>query len=134
MRKALLAIMALCLITASAALAANTSTNKMTKQSGGSTGDSAKVAPDTSSAIRLPTNYTGLFVIAANDSATSYRTQVSYDNSSWFTADFDTCAIASAEATADLGSIYGGFYLRVITDNLSAAGADYGASWVVISK
>ena len=73
-------------------------------------------------------------MIAANDSATSYRTQVSYDNSSWSTVDSDPCAIASAEATADLSSISGKFYVRVITDNLSGAGAAYGASWLGVSK
>ena len=133
MRK-ILAVLALVAFTATSVLAASTSTTKLTKQNGGSTGDSSTVAADTTTAIQLPKDYTGLFVIAANDSATSYRTQVSYDNSSWFTVDFDTCAIASAEATADLSSIYGKFYVRVITGNLSAAGAAYGASWLVVSK
>jgi hypothetical protein len=101
------------------------------KQTGGSTGDSSIVAPDTSSAVDLKPSIAGWYVVVAADSLTSYRVQVSMNGGvRWHTVDFDTVAIASIESTADLGPAYAGFKVRVITDNLSAAGAAFGRSYV----
>ena len=135
--RAFLALAAI-LVLASSAFGATSQTTKFTKQVGGSTGDSLIVAADTSTAIRLPSVYTGLAVFAASDSNMSNTVQISPDNSSWFIVSFDstvsTATSKKARATADLGTLYGGMWMRTITDNLTAAGAPYGASWIIITK
>ena len=77
----------------------------------------------------------GLVAIAASDSATIYITQVSPDNTNWFTVDIDTVAAGTAEATADFGATYAGFAMRVIQDQITAGEwASFGAAWIVENK
>ncbi len=104
---------------------------KLTKQLGGSTGDSVQAAPDTSSVMVLKEGILSLYVIVAADSLSIYTTQISPNNTFWFTVDIDTVAIGAIEATADLGSIYGGMALRVIQDQITTGTwSSFGAAYV----
>lgn len=112
-----------------------------TKQVGGSTGDSLGVAPDTSAVVQLRTDLESWWVAVAADSMSMYRTQVSPDGSRWFTVDTDTVPAGQAEATVDSGGeplfvsgAFGGWYIRVIVDNLTAAGAPYGRASIFYTR
>jgi hypothetical protein len=132
LRKSSLAAFAVVLLLAfSAAFAATIETTKVTKAAGGSTGDSCKVAPDTSATVVIDAKATTWYVVCFADSATSYRTVVSLDGTHWFSVDFDSVTAGTIESTADLGKQYAGYGVRVIQDNLSAAGAAYGNAVVV---
>src|SRR3990172_612296 len=112
------------------AMGAEVVSYKFVKTTGGSTGDSSIVAVDTSAVQTLATNISGWVVVVQADSATSYRTLVSADGAHWSSVDFDTCAIAGIEASADFGTAYNGMQVRVVLDNLSAAGAAYSRAYL----
>lgn len=100
------------------------------KQTGGSTGDSTIVAPDTSRAVLLSKEAKTWWCHVASDSLASYRVQVSPNGTTlWYTVDFDSCPKGESEVSADYGAgvgFYAGLYVRVILDNLTAGGAPYG--------
>lgn len=135
MRRTWLVVLALFVLFVGASIAAEVSRTKITKQTGGSTGDSVTAAADTSSLLFLDKRTSGCWVVAASDSNTIYTTQVSPNGgTNWFTVDVDTVAAGAAEATADFGTLYAGMSIRVITDMIPAGGADYGTAWVYVQK
>lgn len=125
-------LMVLVLLFSVPVLAGKFSLEKITKQVGGTSGDSCIVAADTSSWVLLERTLTRLFVIAMADSDMAYTVQVATDTTHWMQVDIDTVSAGTAEATADFGSIYRDFNIRIITDNLTAAGAAFGTA--AISK
>lgn len=103
--------------------------NTPAKQTGGSTGDSLIVAPDTSAVGVISKEAKSWWVTVAADSLASYKIQVSPNQTYWYTVDFDSCPKGEAELSANLGAgvgYYAGMYFRLILDNLTAAGAPYG--------
>lgn len=114
------------------------SRSKITKQTGGSTGDSLTVAPDTSAAFQLSKKAGHIYIVSLADSNTTRAIQVSETSTGTFcTVIFDTlvtpsgsaATIPRARATADLAP-YAGMWCKVILDNLSAAGKNLGATFV----
>lgn len=129
--RGLLAICAMVLMIVAGVSAVEINNSKLVKQVGGTTGDSAIVAADTATAIWLPNRTSTWWAAVACDSNSIYTTQVSYDNTYWFTVDCDTVGDGAAEATTVFeNGQYAGWYVRVIQDNLTAAGAAYGISVV----
>lgn len=127
-------LFAICSILVFSLGATKTITTKVTKQFGGSTGDSVSVLPDTSLGIAIPNGTTGWHVTVYADTATIYTTQVSPDQLHWFSIDVDTVGDNSAESTADFGIVYNGWYFRVIQDDTTATGAPFGNAWLMLQK
>lgn len=126
---ALVALAALCIA------AVNVDITDFTKQNGGSTGDSCTVAPDTSDWEVLDEDITHCHIVFWADSLTSYLVQVSVDGTHLATAvALDSVAIGASEATTDLGATWAGQAIRVIQDNLSAAGAASGNARLITSN
>lgn len=128
---AALALMALAVFAMGATVV---ETTLVPRGTGGSTGDSVIATADTSSWLRISDKTEHLYVMTMNDSASTYRTQVSADTTNWFTVDFDTVTAGEAEATADFGNIYNGMAIRVVRDLVAAGEADYGRTYIVESK
>lgn len=129
---AILAALALVVFSVAIAVGADkVSQRKVSKATGGSTGDSMIVAADTSVAFNLGENLNAWWVVAACDSQASYATEISPDGTHWYQVDIDTVASGSLESSADLGKQYGGMRVRLILDNLTAAGAPFGNVWIV---
>lgn len=129
------ALLVLMVVAMLCCFAASSNLTKVTKQLGGSTGDSLQAAPDTSVAMPLKSGITSLYVIVAADSLTIYTTQISPNNSFWYTVDIDTVAIGAIESTVDFGSVYAGMSIRVIQDQITTGTwASYGAAYVQTTK
>jgi hypothetical protein len=121
----------LCLV-ALLCVAAKIEPQKVTKQEGGSTGDSV-VAADTSASIFVREDVTGLWVNGLNDSATVYYLQVSPDTTSTKFKSVDSMTVAKgwAGSTTDLASKWSGWRVRVIQVCDSASTSAWGNAWIV---
>lgn len=133
-RKNATALLVLLAVLVFSVAATNVTTQKFAKQSGGSTGDSVIVGADTSTAYVLPNDLAGWWVAASNDSDTTYLVQATVDGNYWTTVDFDTVSEGTSEVSTDFGTTYNTWSVRVIQDNLKAAGGDYGAVYLFKKK
>jgi len=117
---------------------AKTVSSSVSKASGGSTGDSMIVAADTSAIENIPKDAINWYVASAVDSLASIKVIVSPDGGTrWFAIDIDTTASGAAEATANFGGgvgTYAGWQIRIIMDNLTAAGAPFGRAYIFWNK
>lgn len=98
--------------------ATNVTSTIVTKQAGGSTGDSTVAAADTSTVVAIPRDASAWKVVAFSDSATIYVVQVQVRaGGRWYTIDIDTTAAGAAvESSADFGTTYNGWACRIIQD------------------
>jgi len=109
--------------------AAVPSLQKVTKQVGGTSGDSAVAAADTSVAWVIRKDISNLWVDCGNDSSTFYTIQVSADSTVWLNVDTLTVPAGWLDASTDLEDNYANFgWLRVIQDADSAS--EFGAAWI----
>jgi len=110
------------------------SRTKVTKQYGGSTGDSCVAAADTSTRVVLREDVIGFWVTGQCDSATVFKLQVSSDSTNWATVDSISVSNGWIESGTDFGKKYQGWYARVIQDVGTASTTAWGAAWVVVDR
>lgn len=126
--QSLAALIVLGLVAAWAATAGITHTTMPKQNTLG--GDSLGTGPDTTDAIQLYANGTAFTVEVAVQDSTTYLIQLSPDGSTWFIwAALDTVDSGYVAQTADLGTKYRDWYLRVILDNLAASAMAYGRAF-----
>lgn len=73
-------------------------------------------------------------MVAWADSVCIYTTQLSPDGTRWFTVDVDTLAATTLESTADFGSTYPGWFVRVILDGLWSTGKKVGQAFLAYTR
>lgn len=140
MKKTMLALATLLLVVA-VADAKYEEPRKLTKQFGGSTGDSAVAIADSSVAVKIPNNVTSVLVTTMADTLALRKIQVSRDGeTNWVTIAVDSSSLAGVPATeyrartsADL-NLWAGWYVRVILDNLSGVAKTYQTSYITWEK
>jgi len=135
MKRSILGFVTLCLVfclTAGARFE-----TKLAKQALG--GDSLSTAVDTTTAILIPIDAKKVYIKLAVSDSTTWTTQLSPNNTNWFTktaldtVDSATVAVVDSIDTGELPT-EGGWYVRVILDNIGAAHQAYGRAFFIVEK